>query len=86
MDVARGEIAGIPRKPAPDGVLAMIKVFGIDLSDAVYIGDSEVDVETAHNAGLDHIIVTWGFRDRPQLEQCGARVFADSPAEVFRLL
>ncbi|MBO7408024.1 MAG: HAD-IIIA family hydrolase [Clostridia bacterium] len=86
VDVARGEIAGIPRKPAPDGVWAMIKEFGIDPADAVYIGDSEVDIETADNAGLDHIIVTWGFRDRELLESRGARVFADAPAEVFRLL
>ncbi|MBR7062159.1 MAG: HAD-IA family hydrolase [Clostridia bacterium] len=85
-DIARGEIAGIPRKPAPDGVWTMIKEFGVDPSEAVYIGDSEVDVETARNAGLEHIIVTWGFRDREQLIRCGARVLADDTAEVLRLL
>ena len=86
VDIARGELPGVPRKPAPDGVLAMINGFGIAPGEAVYIGDSEVDVETARNAGLDHIIVTWGFRDREQLVECGARVFADRAEDVFRLL
>jgi len=55
-------------------------------ADAVYIGDSEVDVQTAINAGLDSVIVLWGFRERELLEQYGAKVFAQDTKECLRLL
>ncbi len=83
VDIARGELPGVPKKPAPDGVWKMIEEFGVDRSEAVYIGDSEVDVETALNSGLDEITVTWGFRDRDVLEAAGATVFADCVGEVY---
>ena len=59
---------------------------GIPKSDAVYIGDSEVDIETAANAGMDCILVTWGYRDVPWLKEKGGRVFADTMDELFKLL
>jgi len=85
VDAAVGERPGSRRKPAPDSVFAVLESLHIAPEDAVYIGDSDVDLETAVNSGLDHIIVTWGFRDRPFLEERGARVFADAPEEVARL-
>lgn len=85
VDIAVGERPGQRKKPAPDAVLAVLESLRIAPADAVYIGDSDVDLETAINSGLDHIIVTWGFRDRPFLETRGAKVFADTPGEIAAL-
>lgn len=74
--------AGLPRKPAPDMVFHALRVLGAARENAVYIGDSEVDVATAQNAGLDMIAVSWGFRSRSQLAQCGASTIVDSVAEL----
>ena len=54
--------------------------------DTVYIGDSDVDIQTAANAGLACICVSWGFRDASFLRECGAAVIADTPQEVFYLI
>lgn len=86
VDIARGELPGVPKKPAPDGVWKMTDEFGVDRKDAVYIGDSEVDVETAANSGLDCVTVTWGFRDRDVLTAAGATVLADCVGEVYDLI
>lgn len=82
FDYAVGERAGINCKPAPNSVLEVLRRLQVDAGDAVYIGDSEVDIQTAANAGLESIIVTWGFRDRAYLESQGGRRFADRPEEI----
>ncbi len=82
FDYAVGERAGIRRKPAPDSVQEVLCRLRVDPADAVYIGDSEVDIQTAANAGLDSIIVTWGFRERTFLESQGGRRFVDRPEEI----
>ena len=86
VDVAIGERAGIKRKPAPDTVFEALRELGSKVEEAVYIGDSEVDFETANNSGLECITVLWGFRDKEYLEQIGADTFADTPEEVYELL
>ena len=86
FDAAVGDREGIARKPAPDSVNEVLRLLNTDRPHAVYIGDSEVDVATAANAGLDCIAVTWGFREVEFLREQGAKVFADTPEEVFRLL
>jgi phosphoglycolate phosphatase len=88
FDIAIGEneAAGIRRKPAPDSVDAALDALGADRADAVYIGDSDVDLATAQNAGMDHILVTWGFRDKAFLKACGAEIFADTPRAVLALI
>ena len=85
-DAAVGERAGVARKPAPDSVNAVLAALGAARVDAVYVGDSEVDIATAKNAGLPCISVTWGFRDRETLVRFGASVFADNAEELARLL
>lgn len=85
-DIARGELPGVPKKPAPDGVRKIMEELGTDPGKAVYIGDSEVDVATAENSGIDQIIVTWGFRSREQLKAAGAVRLADDADEVYRLI
>ena len=86
FDVSVGERPGLSRKPAPDGVDAALKELGADKADAVYIGDSEVDYQTAVNASLPCISVTWGFRDRDFVASFGADTFANTPADVLRLM
>lgn len=86
FDYAVGEREGIRRKPAPDAVQEVLRRLQTDVSEAVYIGDSEVDIQTARNAGMDSIIVTWGFRDREYLESQGGRRFVDKPEEIFEIV
>lgn len=86
MDAAIGESADVRRKPAPDAVITAMARLGAAPERSVYIGDSDVDIETAHNAGLDCISVTWGFRSRSFLLEHGARVLADTPEELLALL
>ncbi len=85
FDFAVGEHEGVQKKPAPDMVQLALRTLGTQASDAVYVGDSDVDLATAKNSGLDGIIVTWGFRDREFLESQGADVFADTPEKVREL-
>ena len=69
---AAGEKDGVPRKPYPDMVNNALSFFDISREDVLYVGDSEVDIETAKNSGIDSIIVTWGFRDKDTLIKAGA--------------
>ncbi|MCD8146229.1 MAG: HAD family hydrolase [Clostridiales bacterium] len=86
IPVAIGQRPDVRRKPAPDAVEEALRQLGRDRSTAVYVGDSEVDLDTARNAGMDCISVTWGFRDRDVLDSAGATRYADTPAEVLNWL
>lgn len=86
MEASVGEMEGIARKPAPDEVDEVLRLTGVDRKKAVYIGDSEVDIETARNAGMDCIAVSWGYRDRWMLEASGAEVIADNVEQLKHLL
>ena len=77
---ALGESAACPRKPAPDMVYQGMKA--IDARNCIYIGDSEVDILTARNAGVPCLSVLWGFRDREQLEAGGGSRFCSRPEEL----
>jgi phosphoglycolate phosphatase len=67
-------------------LLAALERLGITSGEAVYVGDSEVDIETAKNTGVDCISVTWGFRDRDWLIGHGAGIIIDYPEEILSLL
>lgn len=86
FDVTVGERPGVRKKPAPDAVEAVLAALDIPQEKAVYIGDSEVDIETARNAGLDGLIVTWGFRDAAFLAEKGAKRLVASPGELYDIL
>ena len=86
FDVSVGARDGVPRKPAKDLVEIALKELNVEKLNAVYIGDSDVDVETAKNSGLDMITVLWGFRDRDVLEKCGVSLFVHKAEELVELL
>ncbi len=82
FDVIIGQRDNLPTKPAPNGVFEALKVMGYTPEEALYFGDSNVDMQTAQNAGITAIGVTWGFRSREELEQAGAAHIIDSPATI----
>lgn len=86
MPVAIGETPGIAKKPAPDSVLKAIELLGSVKEKSIYVGDSEVDVETAKNTGIPCVIVTWGFRDREELKRFQPDYMADTPEELYEIL
>ncbi len=83
---AVGDHPSRPRKPAPDGTYAALARLGVSADEAIFVGDSEVDVDTARNAGMRLLAVTWGFRDADTLCARGATCFAHTPAEATRYL
>lgn len=85
IEVAIGEheSEGIRKKPAPDTVIEALRQLGVDKSNAVYVGDSDVDLQTARNSGLPCISVLWGFRDKEFLIENGATTFVDAPSEIL---
>lgn len=85
IEVAVGEheAEGIRKKPAPDTVIEALSQLGVSADNAVYVGDSDVDLQTAHNAGLPCISVLWGFRDKDFLLAHGATTFITSPQELL---
>ncbi len=86
FDCAFGEREGIKRKPAPDTVFAAMGEMGSALSETVYIGDSEVDIETSRNSGLPCVAVTWGFRDKSVLEELKPEYIIDKPSEISDII
>ncbi len=83
VEIAIGERAGVRKKPAPDTVHEALKELGVTLEGAVYIGDSDVDIQTARNCGMPCISVTWGLRDKDFLIENGAQVLVDSPETLL---
>lgn len=83
IEVAIGERDSIRKKPAPDTVLEALKQLGASKDNAVYIGDSDVDIMTAKNCDLPCISVLWGFRDKDYLIKHGGTIFVDKPSEIL---
>ena len=81
---ARGESVDCPRKPAPDMVFKAMEAIGVE--KCIYVGDSEVDVLTAQNAGVPCLSVLWGFRDRADMEEVGGNVFCENTADLVAKL
>ena len=83
---AIGEMEGVARKPAPDMVFKAMRELGVTAEECIYVGDSDVDIRTAQNAGLHCVSVLWGFRDRQFLTEHGAEQFIESPMELLELI
>lgn len=83
--IGENEAMGIRKKPSPDTVFEALHQLGADKNTAIYVGDSDVDIQTARNSGIPCISVLWGFRDREFLLQHGATTLIDHPSDIFKL-
>ncbi len=86
FDFSIGEKAGNNRKPAPDAVYETLDTLHFSKSEAVYIGDSDVDLATARNSGLDCIAVSWGFRSEDFLKEQGADCIVHAPKQILDIM
>ena len=86
FDWVTGEKPGVRKKPMPDAVHTTLEQLNISPRDAIYIGDSEVDIQTAKNADIDCILVSWGFRDTDYLYRCGAKRVIDHPQQILQIV
>ena len=86
IPLAVGEQEGVRRKPAPDTVLKVMEEWGCKPAEVLYVGDSDVDVETARNAGVDCAAVCWGFRTEAELRAAGAQTIYHSPEALGKAL
>lgn len=80
--LVRGFLESVPKKPDPAGLFQMLKELGLTKEETIYVGDSEVDAELAEAAGVDYILVTYGFRDRAALEGFQPLAFCDQPQAI----
>lgn len=85
FDLVCGKTDGMKAKPEPDIVFAILEEFGISADQAVMIGDSDVDVITAHNAGIKCIGCEWGFRGHEELERAGAEFIVSEPGQILEV-
>ncbi len=86
VEVAIGERADVRKKPAPDTVLEALKELGVTTEGAVYVGDSDVDIRTAENCGMDCLSVTWGLRDEKFLLENGAKTLVHTPSDLLSVI
>lgn len=86
IPVAIGERKGVKRKPAKDSVEEALKELSAKKEEAIYVGDSEVDIKTAENAGLFCVSVTWGFKSQEFLKEQGATCLVNTPDEILSLV
>ncbi len=81
--VVLGQREGIPAKPNPTIVNEILSVTGVDKKDVLYLGDTSIDMQTAKNAGVFAIGVSWGFRTKQELLDNGANLIIDHPSELI---
>lgn len=81
-----GKKESYPPKPHPESALALCNELGLSPEDTIFIGDTEVDIQTGKNAGFSTIGVTWGFRKRSEVEEIGADYIVSSPVEITRIV
>ncbi len=86
IEIAIGDSPETNNKPEPDMVFKALEMLGERAENAVYVGDTDVDLETAKNAGMDCITVSWGFRSHEELEGYGAKMIADAPGDIIKFI
>ncbi|SFG67285.1 phosphoglycolate phosphatase [Lachnospiraceae bacterium C7] len=86
VKVAIGENVNVAKKPAPDTVNAALRELEITNEEAIYVGDSEVDIQTAVNAKMPCVSVTWGFRDEEFLNKNGGKCYIDTPLDLLEVI
>ena len=85
-DMVLGESDVCRRKPSPDGINIMCEKFGVEKNEAIFFGDSEVDIKTGDNAGVYCVSVLWGYRDRDFLSRNGAKLFVSNPLDITNII
>ena len=86
IEIAIGESENIRKKPAPDSVFKVMEILNSNKNSTYFVGDSEVDIQTAQNANLKCISVTWGYKDKEFLLKNGAKFLANSPKEILEII
>ncbi len=86
FDLVTGEREGVPRKPDPAGVFYTTETLGVEPGECLYLGDTNTDMQTGKAAGMDTVGVTWGFRDRAELESFSPEYLVDDPREVIEIV
>ncbi len=86
LAVGENERAGVRKKPAPDALFGVMEAFGRTREETLYVGDSEVDIQTAKNAEVDCVSVTWGFKDKGFLIEKGATCLIDTPLQLLDVI
>ena len=82
----QGQLDGIPRKPDPSAIWMIAEKLQVKIGECIYVGDSEVDMQTANTAGVMSVGVTWGFRSRQVLEENGAKHTINHPEELISII
>jgi len=85
FDAVMGDRDGLPRKPDPTGALMIANELKLPPEKIAYVGDTRIDMQTANRAGMTAIGVTWGFRDRKELEENGADIIVNTPHELYHV-
>ena len=86
FEVIFGTRKGVKPKPSPEGVYQILEFFQLSKEDCFFVGDTSTDINTGINAGLETIGVTWGFRDKKELQEAKASFIVDKPSEILSLL
>lgn len=86
FQVVQGQKEGVPRKPDPAAAIMIAEAFGVDQTECVYVGDSDVDMQTGNAAGMESVGVTWGFRPKEVLLEHGAHHTIDHPEELITIV
>ena len=86
IEIAIGESENIRKKPAPDSVFKVMEILNSNKNSTYFVGDSEVDIQTAQNANLKCISVTWGYKNEEFLLKNGAKFLANSPQEILKII
>lgn len=81
-----GKTSDVLRKPNPQKALKIAQLFGLSSTEILFVGDSDIDIKTAHNAGMCSVAVSWGFRSRQELVDAGAKHIIDHPMELLGIL
>ena len=86
FDAVQGQKEGVPRKPDPTAALTIAEQFGVRPQETLYIGDSEVDAATGKAAGMDTVLVSWGFRPKEVLREASPKWVVDRAEEIMDII